>query len=76
MAYLIMMAVCLLEMWWLIKPTSSIYLHCNQFVSYYLKMLVDAVFGQQNFINEIVWNYGTPSGGQVGGKNLSKVIII
>ena len=73
MAYLIMMAVRLLEMKRILKPTGSIYLHCNQFASHYLKMLMDAVFGQQNFINEIVWNYGTPSGGRASGKKPAKV---
>ncbi|MBC6406692.1 MAG: HNH endonuclease [Rhodobacteraceae bacterium] len=68
MAYLIFMAVRLLEMHRLLKSTGSIYLHCNQFASHPLKLLLDAIFGQGNFINEIVWNYGTPSGGRKSGR--------
>ena len=54
-SYLIMMAVRLLEMRRLLKPTSSIYLHCDPTASHYLKMLMDAIFGARNFKNEIVW---------------------
>ena len=54
-SYLIMMAVRLLEMRRLLKPTGSIYLHCDPTASHYLKMLMDAVFGTGNLIGEIVW---------------------
>ena len=54
-SYLIMMAVRLLEMQRLLKSTGSIYLHCDPTASHYLKTLMDAVFGQGNFRNEIVW---------------------
>ena len=54
-SYLIMMAVRLLDMWRLLKPTGSIYLHCDPTASHYLKMLMDAVFGRANHANEIVW---------------------
>ncbi|MCY4094721.1 MAG: DNA methyltransferase [Gammaproteobacteria bacterium] len=66
-SYMIYMAVRLIEMKRLLKPTGSIYLHCNQFASHYLKLVMDAIFGRSNFINEIIWNYGTPSGGRAGG---------
>ena len=56
-SYLIMMAVRLLEMHRILKPTGSIYLHCDPTASHYLKLLMDAVFGQNNFRNEIVWCY-------------------
>lgn len=72
-SYLIMMAVRMLELKRVLMPTGSLYLHCNQFASHYLKMLMDAVFGEQNFITEIVWNYGTPSGGRSSGKKPVKV---
>ena len=62
-SYLIMMAVRFLEMRRVLKPTGSIYLHCNQDAGHYLKLLMDAVFGKKAFITEVVWNYGTPSGG-------------
>ena len=54
-AYLIMMAVRLLEMHRLLKPTGSIYLHCDPTASHYLKQLMDAVYGARNFRNEITW---------------------
>ncbi len=72
-SYLIYMAARLLEMHRILKPTGSIYLHCNQFASHYLKLLMDAIFGRGNFINEIVWDYGTPSGGRTGGRKPVKV---
>ena len=56
-SYLIMMAVRLLEMERLLKDTGSIYLHCDPTASHYLKTLMDTVFGQNNFRNEIVWHY-------------------
>ena len=56
-SYLIMMGVRLLEMRRLLKPTGSIYLHCDPTASHYLKLLMDAVFGVENFLNEIVWYY-------------------
>ena len=54
-SYLTMMAVRLLEMRRLLKPTGSIYLHCDPTASHYLKLLMDAVFGAGNFRNEITW---------------------
>jgi len=57
MAYLTMMANRLLELHRVMKPTASIYLHCDPTASHYLKLLMDAVFGAANFRNEIVWCY-------------------
>lgn len=54
-SYLTMMAVRLLEMRRVLKPTGSIYLHCDPTASHYLKLLMDAVFGRGNFRNEIAW---------------------
>ncbi len=56
-AYLIMMGIRMLEMRRILKPTGSIYLHCDPNASHYLKLMMDSVFGQQNFRNEIVWHY-------------------
>ena len=53
--YLIWMAVRLLEMERVLAPTGSIYLHCDDTASAYLKVLMDSIFGQANFRNEIVW---------------------
>lgn len=58
-AYMCFMAVRLLEMHRLLKPTGSIYLHCDPTASHYLKAVMDAIFGYRNFINEIVWKRQT-----------------
>ncbi len=54
-AYAIMMTVRLLEMRRILKSTGSIYLHCDPTASHYLKLAMDAVFGRENFLNEITW---------------------
>ncbi|MCY3555204.1 MAG: DNA methyltransferase [Gemmatimonadetes bacterium] len=56
-AFLCFMAVRLIAMRRLLKPTGSIYLHCDPAASHYLKELMDAVFGRANFRNEIAWMY-------------------
>jgi DNA modification methylase len=55
LAYLVMMCPRLVELRRAMKPTASIYLHCDPAASHYLKMLMDAVFGPGNFRNEIIW---------------------
>jgi DNA modification methylase len=55
LAYLAMMAPRLVELRRVLKPTGSIYLHCDPTSSHYLKLLMDSVFGPENFVNEIVW---------------------
>ena len=55
--YLCYMAIRLIEMHRILKDTGSIYLHCDSTMSHYLKLLLDCVFGEQNFRNEIVWCY-------------------
>jgi site-specific DNA-methyltransferase (adenine-specific) len=62
MAYLAMMAVRLIELHRVLKPTGSLYLHCDPTASHYLKILLDAVFGKERFANEIVWRRTTPKG--------------
>ena len=52
-----MMAVRLLEMRRLLKPTGSLYLHCDPTAGHYLKTLMDSVFGAGRFQNEIIWHY-------------------
>ena len=59
-SYLIMMAVRLLEMKRLLNPSGSVYLHCDPTTSHYLKLLMDTVFGQGNYRNEISWNRANP----------------
>jgi len=55
---LIYMAIRLIEMKRLLKPSGSIYLHCDPTSSHYLKLLMDSIFNKDRFINEIVWSYG------------------
>ena len=55
MAYLTMMANRLLELHRVMKPTASLYLHCDNTASHYLKVVLDGVFGQKNYRNEITW---------------------
>ena len=54
-SYLTMMAVRLLEMRRILKPSGSIYLHCDPTASHYLKLVMDCVLGQGNFRNHIAW---------------------
>jgi len=55
MAYLTMMANRLLELHRVLKPTGSLYLHCDPTASHYLKVVLDGVFGPKNFQSEISW---------------------
>lgn len=55
MAYLVMMANRLLELRRVLKPTGSLYLHCDATASHYLKIVLDGVFGVENYRNEIIW---------------------
>lgn len=59
LSYLYFMAERLIECRRILKGTGSIYLHCDPTASHHLKLLLDAVFGVQNFRNEIVWVYNT-----------------
>ncbi len=54
-AYLVMMTARLIELRRVLKPTGSIYLHCDPTASHYLKIVMDTVFGGENFKNEIIW---------------------
>jgi hypothetical protein len=55
LAYLVMMAPRLLELHRVLGPTGSLYLHCDPTASHYLKLVLDSIFGPDNFRNEIVW---------------------
>jgi site-specific DNA-methyltransferase (adenine-specific) len=55
LAYLVEMTVRLVELRRTLKPTGSLYLHCDPTASHYLKVVLDAIYGPKNFINEIVW---------------------
>lgn len=56
-SYLIYMAVRLLELHRILKPTGSIYLHCDPTMSHYIKLLLDAIFGRRKFRKELIWHY-------------------
>jgi site-specific DNA-methyltransferase (adenine-specific) len=62
LAYLVMMAVRVMELHRVLKPTGSIYLHCDPKASHYLKLLLDATFGKEQFRNDIIWLRATPRG--------------
>ncbi len=53
--YLVMMALRILEIHRVLKPTGSFYLHCDPTMSHYLKTICDLIFGNNNFLNEIIW---------------------
>ena len=59
MAYLVEMAVRLVELHRVLKPTGSLWLHCDPTASHYLKVLLDAIIGPENFVNEVIWKRST-----------------
>lgn len=74
MAYLSMMAVRLVEMRRVLKPTGSLYLHCDPTASHYLKVLLDALFGLDGFNSEIAWKRtGAHSDGKQGRKGFGNI---
>ena len=64
--YLTYMAIRLIEMQRILKDTGSIYLHCDPTMSHYIKLLMDIIFGEKNFRNEINWCYSGPSRNKKG----------
>ena len=66
--YLIWLNARLYEMKRILKNTGSIYVHCDWHASHYIKVEMDKIFGYDNFIDQIAWHYGTPSGGRASGK--------
>ncbi|HOE27112.1 MAG: restriction endonuclease [Candidatus Aureabacteria bacterium] len=66
LAYLVMMCPRLVELRRVLKPTGSIYLHCDPAASHYLKLLMDAIFGPENFRDEIVWKRADTVKGNFG----------
>ena len=59
LAYLAMMAPRLNELHRALKPTGSLYLHCDPTASHYLKLLLDAIFGPKQFMGEVIWRRTT-----------------
>ena len=67
-----MMAVRLVELHRVLKDTGSLYLHCDPVASHYLKLVLDAVFGPENYRNEITWlRSRNPKGSQHQAKRYS-----
>ena len=64
LAYLSYMAQRLMECRRVLKDTGSLYLHCDPTASHYLKVVLDAVFGAKNFVNELIWYYKNASRGK------------
>ena len=75
MAYLAMMAPRLVELHRVLKPTGSIYLHCDPTASHYLKVLMDAVFGVRYFRSEIIWKRSAAHGGPASYNNIHDIIL-
>ena len=72
MAYLVMMAARLIELHRVLKPTGSLYLHCDPTASHYLKILMDTIFGFKNYRSEITWlRSRNPKGSQFDVKQYS-----
>ena len=69
-AYLVMMAIRLVELHRVLKPTGSLYLHCDPTASHYLKLLLDMIFGAKQFRNEMIWIYSRMAA--KGQKQLSR----
>ena len=57
--YLVYMSIRLIEMHRILKDSGSIYLHCDSTMSHYLKQVLDIIFGEKNFRNDIIWGYRT-----------------
>jgi site-specific DNA-methyltransferase (adenine-specific) len=62
MAYIAMMAIRLVELRRVMKPTASIYLHCDPSAGHYLKIILDAIFDHDNFTDEVVWQRSAAKG--------------
>lgn len=74
LAYLVMMAARLIELHRVLKPTGSLYLHCDPTASHYLKIMLDAIFRPERFINEIIWKRSSAhSDAKQGSKHYGRV---
>jgi site-specific DNA-methyltransferase (adenine-specific) len=74
MAYLVMMTARLIELHRVLKPTGSLYLHCDPTASHYLKIVLDTIFGPENFVNEITWKRSDAhSDSKQGAKHFGRV---
>jgi len=76
MAYLTHMAVRLVELHRVLKPTGSIYLHCDPTASHYLKLIMDAVFGVDGYKGEMIWKRTNARGTPLNWPRLHDVILV
>ena len=78
-AYLVMMAIRLVELHRVLKPTGSLYLHCDPTASHYLKLILDFIFGHQNYRSEITWKrssaHSDTKQGRLAYGNISDIIL-
>ncbi len=74
MAYIVMLTARLLELHRVLKPTGSLYLHCDPSASHYIKIVLDGIFGREAFKNEIIWQRShAHSDGKQGAKHYGRV---
>ena len=68
------MAARLVELHRVLKPTGSLYLHCDPTASHYLKVVLDTVFGKDRFVNEVIWKRSAAhSDGGQGSKHFGRL---
>jgi adenine-specific DNA-methyltransferase len=72
-SYLATIVPCLVLMRELLADTGSIYVHLGIQVNHYVKIVMDEVFGKGNFVQEVIWSYGSPSGGRAAGPKMVKI---
>jgi adenine specific DNA methylase Mod len=74
MAYLVMMTIRLVELHRVLKSSGSLYLHCDPTASHYLKIVLDTIFGPQNFRNEFIWKRSSAhSDAKQGAKQAGRI---
>jgi DNA modification methylase len=76
MAYIVMMAVRLIELRRVLKPNGTLYLHCDPTASHYLKIVLDAVFGHENARSEIIWKRTNARGTKGNWPRLHDTILV
>ena len=74
LAYLSYMAERLVEAYYMLKSTGSLYLHCDPTASHHLKIVLDEIFGRDNFRNEIIWHYSDGTGAKLDFKRKHDII--
>jgi len=75
MAYLVMMTSRLIELYRVLKPTGSLYLHCDPTASHYLKVALDTIFGPKAFRSEIIWKRSSAHSDAKKFANISDILL-